>query len=76
MRRHRRRDDDGVERLVGEQVGVVGRRARVRVPSGEPGTQPLVQVAEPRELGELVEVADEVGAPVPEADDADPRPRR
>ena len=69
--RHRRRDDDGVELVVGEQLVEVGRHPRLRMPCRELLPQLLRGVAEPRELGELVEVADEVLPPVAEADLAD-----
>src|SRR5581483_9604490 len=75
VRRYGRRDDDGVEPVVGEQLVVRRRRAGVRIARREP-VEPLgVEVAEDAELSELVEVADEVRAPVVEADDTDRRSR-
>ena len=73
VRRHRRRDHDRVERLVGEQV-VVALRRLARSGSARPSAQMLVvEVADPGKVGEIVEVADEVRPPVVEADDADLR---
>ena len=74
--RHGRRDHDGVERVVGEQVVDLGRRARVRVPRGHRLELGAVEVADPGQVGEVVEVAGEVRAPVVEPDDTDPRGRR
>src|SRR5579884_320579 len=72
VRRHRRRDHDRVDAVVGEHLGEVVGRARLRVARGEALAQLRVEVAEPGQLGELVEVADEVRAPVPEPRHGDP----
>ena len=70
---HRRRDDDRLERLVGEQVVEIRRHLRSRMAGGELGTPISGRVAEPAELGQLHEVADEVLPPLAEAGDADGR---
>ena len=65
--RHRCRDDDGLEAVVREQLVEVSGRACARVATGE-AVAPLVRrVADPGKVGELVEVPDEVLAPVAEA---------
>jgi hypothetical protein len=71
VRRDRRCDHHGVEIGVRQQVVEVLRRPGAGVAGGEPLEQRRVEVAEPRQLGELVEVADEVLAPAAEARDAD-----
>ena len=67
---HGRRDHDRVERGVGEHLVVVGRRPGPRVAGGELGALRVVEIADPGELGQLVEVAGEVGAPVAETGQA------
>ncbi len=71
VRRHRGRDHDGIERVVREQVVEARRRSRVRMARCERAQMLLVEIAEPRQVREVVEVPDEVRAPVVEADDAD-----
>src|SRR5919201_2941603 len=68
---HRRRDDDRVERLVREQLVEVGGRPGRRIPAREPLPLLVREIAEPRELGELIEVPREVRAPVAEPGEAD-----
>jgi hypothetical protein len=73
VRRYGRCHHHRVERVVGEQLVEARGRARVRVARRD-GSEPLVvEVAQPREVGQFVEVAYEVRAPVVETDDADPR---
>ena len=66
VRRHGRRDHDGVDLGVAEQLAEVVGDARVRMASRELLARLGRDVAERAELGELVEVADEVLAPVAE----------
>jgi pyruvate/2-oxoglutarate dehydrogenase complex dihydrolipoamide acyltransferase (E2) component len=56
-----------------QQILVAVGRARTRVSHGIAGEQRLVEIAEPREVGELVEVAREVRPPVAETDLSDAR---
>ena len=68
VRGHGRRDDDRVERVVGEQIVEVGRRPaacgkRPRMRS----SGAAVRVADPARSASVVEVPREVGAPVAEA---------
>src|SRR5262245_15257722 len=67
MRRYRRRHDDGVERVVCEELAEVGRRPCLRKPPAGPLDRLFVRVADPRELRERVEVSGEVRAPIAEA---------
>ncbi len=67
MRRDRRRDDDRLDGVVSEHVVEAPSHARVRMPLREFGAPLLVDVAEPRELREVVEVTDEVLSPLAEA---------
>ena len=66
-----RGDDDGVELGIGEQLGVVGRHTGAWVARGERRAVLLIEVAEPGQVGEVVEVPRQVRAPVAEADQAD-----
>ena len=71
VRRHRGRDDDRLDGVVGEQLVEARRGARGRV-AGRGGLQALrARVADPGEPGQLVEVPGEVGAPRPQAGDRD-----
>ena len=70
---HGRRDHDRLELGVVEQLGEVGRDAGVRVARSELLALRLVGVAEPGEVGELVEVAREVLPPRAEAGLSDSR---
>ena len=72
VRRHRRRDDDRVDAVVGEHLVEVARDPRLRMTLGEARAELVVGVAQPGQLGELVEVADEVPPPVAQAGLADP----
>ena len=63
-------DHNGVELGIGEHLGVVRRHACARVARGERGTVLLIEIAEPRQVGEVVEVPRQVRAPVAEADQA------
>ena len=71
VRRHGRRDHDRVELGVGQQLGEVARGPRARIARREGRALLLVEVADPGEVGEDVEVAGEVRAPVAEPDQAD-----
>ena len=73
MRGHRCGDDHRVERVVGQEPPIVVGDDGVRVEGARLGQVGLVEVAAVGELGvgETVEVAREVGAPVAEADHAD-----
>ena len=73
VRGNRRRDHDRVEPVVGEHLVEVGCRARLRVAGGHRRAEVAVEVAEPPEVGQLVEVARKVRAPVAEARDCDAR---
>jgi hypothetical protein len=64
-------DDDRVEVWVAQELVEVGGRPDVRVPGRHALPQRGVEVAEPTEVGQLVEVAREVRAPVAESRDAD-----
>ena len=74
MARHVRGHDDRVEIGVGEQLVQFTGLAHTRKLSARARTCLLRGVAEPAELGvrQAVEVAREVGAPVPESDHPDP----
>ena len=72
VRRHRGGDDDGLKGVVLEQILEPARRAGARVSGSELVEQVSGEVAEPGQLGEVVEVAGEVRAPVAEAGEADP----
>src|SRR5207237_6489360 len=67
-------DDDGVEIPGGEHLIEVAGHPRVGVPIRELGASLLARVAEPAEVGEVVEVAREVAAPVAEPRLSDPQP--
>jgi hypothetical protein len=71
VRHDRRRDNDRLQRVVGEHLVEVGRKARLRIARSEPLPLFVRKVAEPGELGELVEVPREVRAPIAEAREAD-----
>jgi hypothetical protein len=70
----RGRDDDRLHLRVGQNVREAGRLADPRVAACDAVERLAPRVADKRELGgrRLVEVADEVRAPVAEADDRDP----
>ena len=71
MRGDRRRDDDRVDGVVGQRFVEVARDLCVGIPRGEALAELGVDVDEPGKLGEIVEVADEVRAPVAEAGHCD-----
>ena len=73
VRRNGRGNGDGVELGIGDQVVVRARAAHSWVAPDERVEPGLVEVADPTQVGlfELVQVANEVRAPVAEADDAD-----
>ena len=71
MRRDRRRDHDRVELGVGDQLVDIAGQPRVGIAAGEGLAHGGIRVAEPDEVGELVEVAREVRPPVAEAGEAD-----
>ncbi len=73
VRGHRSGDDDGVDRVVGEHLVEVAGDPGARIARGEAVAQLRVEIDEPGEVGEVVEVADEVRAPVAEAGHRDPR---
>jgi hypothetical protein len=64
MRRNRRRHDNRVDTVIRKQVFEAFCHARGRIALRDLGAPLLVNVAEPRELGELVEVPDEVRPPL------------
>src|SRR6476646_8855184 len=72
VRGDRRRDQNGLECRIAEELVKVRRSADARVASCDSGPGLLALVADPDELGEpgLDEVPNELRAPVPEADDA------
>ena len=72
VRRHRRGDDDGLEGVVLQEILESARHAGARVAGAELVEQVGGEVAEPGQLGEVVEVAGEVRAPVAEAGEANP----
>ena len=67
VRRHRRCNHDRFDCIVGEHVVEVGGDTSVWVSLLEGAPLLPVRVAEPRQLRELVEVPDEILAPVAEA---------
>jgi hypothetical protein len=69
--RNRRRDHDGFELGVGEQLPEVRRHTGAGVARGELVAQALVEVTEPGEVREGFEVAGQVRAPVAEPDEPD-----
>ena len=73
VRRHRRRERHGVDRLVGEDIVDARVGLHGRVPTLDQLEALDVAIANRDDLGavELVEVPDEVRAPVSEADDCD-----
>jgi len=71
VRHDRRRDDHRLQRVVGEHLVEVGRQARIRIARSEALPLLIREVAEPGQLGELVEVPREIRAPVAEASEAD-----
>ena len=73
VRRHRRRERQGVDRFVGEDVVDARVGLHGRVPTLDQLEAVGIAVANRDDLGavELVEVADEVRAPVAEADNCD-----
>ena len=75
VRRDGRRDHDGVDVVVGEHLVEVAGDPCVRVALGELRAPLLARVAEPAQVGEIVEVAREVAAPVAEPRLSDPQPR-
>src|SRR4051812_23592091 len=64
MRGHGRCDHDGVEVAGGDHLLEVTCHPRIRVALGELRAPLLARIAEPAEVGEAVEVAREVAAPV------------
>ena len=66
VRRHRSRDHDSLQLVVCEHLLERRRHPRVRVAGAELGAARRVGLADPGEVRELVEVAHEVLAPVPE----------
>ena len=75
MRRNGRCDDHCFERVVGEQLVELSRRARVRVTLAKLPKARLVRVAQPCEIGDPGEVPNEVLTPLPETGLTDPDPR-
>src|SRR5438874_6001899 len=75
VRRHWRRDDDGVDVVRDEQLFEVPGELRVWMAVRELRSQRLARVAEPGEVGDVVEDAREVPAPVAEPDLAHPELR-
>ena len=73
MRRDGRRDHDGVELVVSEHLGEVAGHASARVALRKVGLRLGTRVAEPAQVGEVVEVAGEVPPPVAEARLSDPQ---
>ena len=71
--RHRRGDHYGLKCLVGQHFVESRGGFRLRKPSSEQRQLFRGHVAQPREVGEVVEVAREVRSPVAEPGDADPR---
>src|SRR5438067_11242629 len=71
MRHHRRSDDHRLERVVREHLVELCGQASIRIARREARALLFREVAEPGELGELVEVPREVRAPVAEAREAD-----
>ena len=73
VRRHRRGDDQRLDRGVGQQLVERAREVDRRVLLRDLGQRARVQVADRQQLGagQLDEVADEVRAPVAESDDGD-----
>ena len=67
VRRHWGRDDDRIDRVVREHILEVGGHPRGRVSLRKVGAPLVVDVAEPGEVAELVEVAGEVPAPLAQA---------
>jgi hypothetical protein len=74
--RDRRRHDNRVDRVVGEQVVEVGRHASGRVVGRERRSLPRVDVAEPAKVGQLAKVPHEVVPPLAQTGDADGRGAR
>ena len=66
-----RGDDDRVELVVGQHLVEVRRRPRARIAGGEALERVGRGVAEPAQVGEVVEVPREVRAPVAEAGEGD-----
>jgi hypothetical protein len=71
VRRYGRGDHDGVHRVVGEHVAEARRDARRGMPLGRRCGLLFVDVAEPRHVGELSEVAQELFPPLAQPDLAD-----
>ena len=67
MRRHRRRDHDGLHLVVAEQVVERPGDARLRVALRVLVEPRLVGVADPGEVGELADDADDVFSPPADA---------
>ena len=67
VRRHRRRDHDGLDVVVREKVGERARHARGRIPLRVLGAARLVRVADPGEVGELADHTDDVLPPPADA---------
>jgi hypothetical protein len=72
VRHDGRGDDDRLELGIGEQLVEVGRHARAGIARGEARAVLVGEIAEPRQVGNLVEVPREVRTPVAEAGQADP----
>ena len=75
VRRDGGRDHDGVDVVRGEQLVEVARHLRVGIALRELRAPLLARVAEPAQVGQVVEVAREVAAPVAEPGLADAEPR-
>ena len=72
VRRHRRRDDDRLD-VGGDHLRELAGHARVRVAVRELFPQRFARVADPREVGLVVEDTREVPAPVAQPDLSDPQ---
>ena len=73
MQRHRRGDRDGVDGRISDQIQRIGRHANPRIAAFRL-RQPLgAAIRHHRDAGvrTLREIANQVGAPIPVADDAD-----
>ena len=74
--RHRGRDRDTVDGVVGEHLVEVGGHARLGVQLAVAAQVVVGEVAGPGELADASEVASEVRAPVAQADDRQPQGAR
>ena len=75
VRRDRRGDDDRLHRRVGQDLAEVRRRLRPGMAPRQSLEAILGRIADPGEIRDLVEVADEVRAPCSEAGLCDPDTR-